>query len=374
MQLIYLACGFPVISSANPIDCGGVQRSLGVSSGQNVKILKELYPQHQNMKAAHICMWQSLFLRYVRRKLCETQQEEVELKSVEKDALEALVKYIYTGRIHISHRNVQALLAAANLIQMKDVKQLCCDFLEQHLDTTNCLGITHFAETHACDQWAVTARKFCAQHFEALKYADEFLQLESDNLKSLLLQEDLAVPCEESVLATLLVWVEFDQRQRVEHLEELLRCIKLPLMTLSSLQKQLESNKYFQSNGACLEQLCKAIHYHLNPEERIQWRVSSPYMFVPREPPKRMCAVGGKNGLFATLKSFEICSSEHTEWKEATPLNCRRQECAAAVVNKCLYIIGGIKCYTRNGTTFRRHDNSVEKWTSKSKSGFRWPR
>ncbi|PIK44686.1 putative kelch-like protein 28, partial [Apostichopus japonicus] len=332
----------PTISSGNPIDCGGVQRSLGVSTGENVKILKELYPQHKNMKAAHICMlnlnswsysifivfgwgnmdyqrntapdegvhdscyeisehsnkitnglhslWQNrqlcdvvlkvqghtinahravlssgspyFFAMFVGN-LCETQQEEVELKSVEKDALEALVKYIYTGRIHISHRNVQALLAAANLIQMKDVKQLCCDFLEQHLDTTNCLGITHFAETHACDQWAVTARKFCAQHFEALKYADEFLQLESDNLKSLLLQEDLAVPCEESVLATLLVWVEFDQRQRVEHLEELLRCIKLPLMTLSSLQKQLESNKYLQSNGACLEQLCKAIHYHL---------------------------------------------------------------------------------------------------------------
>ncbi|KAJ8045520.1 Kelch-like protein 28 [Holothuria leucospilota] len=306
--------------------------------------------------------------------LSEKDQKEVEIKSVDKNALEALVNYIYNGKIQISISNVQAILAAANLIQMKDVKQLCCDFLEQNLDTSNCLGITHFAETHACEEWALTARRYCGQHFEMLPNTEEFYQLQPDQLMTLLQQDDLAVPCEESILEILLLWIEFFPVVRVKYLPMLLQCVKLPLMTLKYLKNLLsetdedntEKYAFLQTVPQCREQICKAINYHMNPEERILWRKDSLYMIRPREAVKQICAVGGKNGLFATLKSFEICDEDLSEWKEATPLNCRRQECAAAVVNKCLYIIGGIKCYTRNGTTFRCHDNSMEKWSSKT--------
>ncbi len=62
--------------------------------------------------------------------LCEREKEEIELKSVDETALSSLVEFAYTGKIRITHANVQAVLPAANLLQLRSVKKLCCDFLQ----------------------------------------------------------------------------------------------------------------------------------------------------------------------------------------------------------------------------------------------------
>ena len=62
--------------------------------------------------------------------LCEREKEEIEMKSVDEAALSSLVEFAYTGKIRITHANVQALLPAANLLQLRSVKRLCCDFLQ----------------------------------------------------------------------------------------------------------------------------------------------------------------------------------------------------------------------------------------------------
>lgn len=62
------------------------------------------------------------------------------------------------------------------------------------------------------------------------------------------------------------------------------------------------------------------------------------------------------------LSSVEVYRSETDSWSEVASLNCRLQECAAAVVNQNLYVIGGVRCQLRNGTSYRCYDNGVERW------------
>lgn len=45
---------------------------------------------------------------------------------------------------------LQVLLPAASLLQLMDVRQNCCDFLQSQLHPTNCLGIRAFADVHTC--------------------------------------------------------------------------------------------------------------------------------------------------------------------------------------------------------------------------------
>jgi kelch-like protein 2/3 len=45
---------------------------------------------------------------------------------------------------------LQVLLPAASLLQLLDVRQNCCDFLQSQLHPTNCLGIRAFADVHTC--------------------------------------------------------------------------------------------------------------------------------------------------------------------------------------------------------------------------------
>ncbi len=130
--------------------------------------------------------------------------------------IQLLVEYAYTSEIHITKDNVQSLLSAANLLevsgqsqtrvlkhqkqhsesgvsppsspqnwifcqeqgpmqkfhkqdapfnktrfshpQVLPVRDACCQFMERHMDESNCLGIHCFAEAHACKELQVRTR------------------------------------------------------------------------------------------------------------------------------------------------------------------------------------------------------------------------
>ena len=62
---------------------------------------------------------------------------------VDPEALVTLVDYVYTARVEVNEDNVQTLLQAANLLQLVDVTDACCQFLHSQLHPSNCLGIRH---------------------------------------------------------------------------------------------------------------------------------------------------------------------------------------------------------------------------------------
>ena len=66
--------------------------------------------------------------------------------------------------------------------------------------------------------------------------------------------------------------------------------------------------------------------------------------------------------------SVEVYHRDKDVWTEVAPLSCRRQECAAVVVQQTLYVIGGVVSELRNGSMYRHHDNSTECWTPKTNS------
>ena len=59
----------------------------------------------------------------------------------------------------------QALLPAANLLQLSAVRDACCDFLESQLHPTNCLGFRAFADLHGCMNLLGAADSYIEEHF-----------------------------------------------------------------------------------------------------------------------------------------------------------------------------------------------------------------
>jgi hypothetical protein len=97
--------------------------------------------------------------------LAETIQEEIHIRNVDADALAAIVDYAYTGKLEICVDNVENLLTVACLLQVDNVKEKCCEFMQQHLHSTNCLGIRAFAEGHGCEGLFVAADNFTKENF-----------------------------------------------------------------------------------------------------------------------------------------------------------------------------------------------------------------
>ena len=95
----------------------------------------------------------------------ESRQDRITLQGVDYHALELLIEYVYTSVVEVNEDNVQVLLTAANLLQLTDVREACCDYLQTQLDATNCLGIREFADIHSCVDLFNYADTYIEQHF-----------------------------------------------------------------------------------------------------------------------------------------------------------------------------------------------------------------
>lgn len=95
----------------------------------------------------------------------ESRQDRITLQGVEHQALNLLVEYVYTSLVNVCEENVQSLLTASNLLQLTDVRDACCDYLQSQLDPSNCLGIRDFADMHGCVDLFNYADTYIEQHF-----------------------------------------------------------------------------------------------------------------------------------------------------------------------------------------------------------------
>ena len=59
----------------------------------------------------------------------------------------------------------QALLAAANLLDVMAVREACCRFMERQMDEMNCVGIHCFAEAHSCKVLEKHSMDYILEHF-----------------------------------------------------------------------------------------------------------------------------------------------------------------------------------------------------------------
>ena len=85
------------------------------------------------------------------------------------------------------------VLIELNTLSFTGVQKACCDFLEEQLDPSNCLGIKAFAETHGCEELRKAAEKYILKHFVELVDSEEFLQLDNEDLVSLIKCDNLTV-------------------------------------------------------------------------------------------------------------------------------------------------------------------------------------
>ncbi len=100
--------------------------------------------------------------------LMESRQERVAINGVEPQMIGMLVSYAYTAEVVISKANVQALLAAANLLDVMAVREACCRFMERQMDEMNCVGIHCFAEAHSCPELERRSMEYIQQHFSTV--------------------------------------------------------------------------------------------------------------------------------------------------------------------------------------------------------------
>ncbi|XP_023029645.2 kelch protein [Leptinotarsa decemlineata] len=292
----------------------------------------------------------------------ESRQDRIVLQEVDHQALSLLVEYVYTSEVHVTEENVQVLLPAANLLQLTDVRDACCDFLQAQLHPTNCLGIRAFADLHGCLDLLSHAESYIELHFPEVVECEEFLTLSQLQVSKLIRSDRLTVPSEEKVFECVIAWVQHDLENRQKHLSSLMEHVRLPLMSQEYLVQHVEEEPLLKADLQCKDYLIEALKYHLlKGDTKTSFRTPRT---KPRQPvglPKVLLVVGGQAP--KAIRSVECYDFKEERWFQVAEMPTRRCRAGLAVMGGKVYAVGGFNGSLRVKTV-DVYDASSDVWTS----------
>ncbi|XP_029627287.1 kelch-like protein 3 isoform X3 [Salmo trutta] len=310
--------------------------------------------------------------------MSESKAQQVEIRDVDGQTLKKLVDYIYTAMIEVTEDNVQVLLPAASLLQLMDVRQVCCEFLQSQLHPTNCLGIRAFADLHTCTQLLNQSHAYSEQHFSEVMLGEEFMGLSLQHVCGLISSDKLTVSTEEKgieqesggagwmrkseVFEAIVAWIKHDKEARLEHMPKLMEHVRLPLLSRDDLVQIVEKEVLIKNNNSCKDFLIEAMKYHLLPAD--QRHLIKTDRTRPRTPislPKVMIVVGGQAP--KAIRSVECYDFQEDRWYQVADLPSRR--CRAGVVFMAgrVYAVGGFNGSLRVRTV-DMYDGMRDQWTT----------
>lgn len=178
----------------------------------------------------------------------ESRQDRITLQNVDFQALQLLVEYVYTSLVEVTEENVQVLLSAANLLQITDVRDACSDYLQTQLDASNCLGIRAFADLHGVIELTNYADSYIEQHFHEVILFDEFLNLNNEQVISLVRNDRISVPNEETVYECVIAWLKYDPEERSKYISELLQHVRFPFLSKEYLAQKVDKEPLLEES------------------------------------------------------------------------------------------------------------------------------
>uniref|UniRef100_A0A3P8WCH7 Kelch-like family member 18 n=2 Tax=Cynoglossus semilaevis TaxID=244447 RepID=A0A3P8WCH7_CYNSE len=326
-----------------------------------LKVGEHKFSAHRIVLAASIPYFHAMFTN----DMVECKQDEILMQGMDPSALEALINFAYSGHVAIDQQNVQSLLIGSSFLQLQNVKDACCSFLQERLHPKNCLGVRQFAETMMCTTLYDSASSFLHQHFVDVSVSEEFLGLRAEEVLELVGCDQLNVETEEQVFEAVLAWVYHDRKRRELLLPELLSKIRLPLCRPQFLSDRVQQDELVRCCHRCRDLVDEAKDFHLMPERRP--RLAD---FKTRQ---RCCtsitgliyAVGGLNSSGDSLNVVEVFDPIGNIWERCQPMRTARSRVGVAVVNGLLYAIGGYDGQSRLRTV-EVYNPETDTWTKVS--------
>lgn len=101
-------------------------------------------------------------------------------------------------------------------------------------------GIYKFARHYFCHELEKKSRRYIRHNFtEILSESAEFSELSCEDLRSMLIDDDLNVWSEEAVFEALKTWIAVNEEERKSCLPVLLECVRLGLMSIQYISTNI---------------------------------------------------------------------------------------------------------------------------------------
>ncbi|KAM4642663.1 actin-binding protein IPP [Discoglossus pictus] len=280
----------------------------------------------------------------------ESSDDVVQIQGVDSSSFELLLDFIYTGSVNISTANVQELMTAADMLQLSQVVDLCCDFLKQHIDPSNCIGFFQFSEQLACQSLLEFTESYIHGHFPEVQIGDEFPTLSKDQLVRILRSEDLCIEDEHQVFSAAMTWFQKDIATRKRHVVEVLEPVRFTLLPPQRLLKNIEEVSDFSLRVALQTLLREYCEPNLSPKDKKVCFLQTTRVRPRRKARKFLYSIGGYTRLQGgrwsdsrALSCVERFDTFSQYWSTVSSLHQARSGMSVAVLEGKVYVIGGEK-------------------------------
>ncbi|KAF7278760.1 hypothetical protein GWI33_007993 [Rhynchophorus ferrugineus] len=302
-----------------------------------IKVDGQHFSAHKIVLASTIPYFHAMFMN----DMVESRKMEIEIKSIDATALEALVNFAYTGKL-------------------TKVRDACANYLLQRIHPQNALGFRHFAESLGSSTLADSAEKYIEWYFHEVSQHEEYLSLSLAEIKNLLNKNDLRVDNEEQVFEACMRWVKHDIEKRKEFLPELLSLVRLPLLSPLYITDRVRNEEQIRYSIQCRDLVDEALTFHLIPERRA---LMESFRTEPRicDINGYIFVVGGLNRHGDSLSTVEYYDPKLEMWKLAPPMSMMRSRLGVAVIKRKLYAFGGYNGRDRLSSV-EVYDDIQKKW------------
>ncbi|XP_001947287.2 kelch-like protein 2 [Acyrthosiphon pisum] len=360
---------------------------------------------HKVVLASACRYFHAMFTKFAERNL-----DIIVIRDINPTALRLLVDFMYSGRIIITEENVKILLSTSDLLQLEEVTEQCCYYLQDQLCPENCIDIYATADLYSCTILLANSERYIQQYFSEVVAGDDFLSL-SAALFIQLISSDKLASSEEKVFESVIRWVKHDSNLRKYALPQLMEYVRLPLTSKKYILDKVVEESLIRNcckcksfiNEALNFQILKAEKYCSIPQNiRHKPRYGDNVMLVAGETFTGVCkkmkwydpktnrwqygpeiitsregaglavlkdhlvvAVGGfdkDNNEYLRSVTVVDVSSKSLCWKPSVDMIVKRKYPVVGVINDYLYAVGGVNNVDGNLNSAEMFDYNTQEW------------
>ncbi|XP_055357353.1 kelch-like protein 2, partial [Paramacrobiotus metropolitanus] len=184
-------------------------------------------PCHRNVLSVHSAYFRAVFTQGWK----DSSEPVFQLRNIDSRTLNELVKYAYTLIVDLNDNNVERIVIAAQFLQMGSLELLCWDYVEQHMRVSNYLAVHTLASNHHHPRLAAAALELTLLHFLPVAESQDFLELDAQQLITLLASDNVDVFSEDQVLQAVLRWLDYDRPERLEDAAAVLQVVRVAFLS-----------------------------------------------------------------------------------------------------------------------------------------------